>query len=212
MKFRKKKAAPEIQAPEEKPELDSPEKSEDNSEKLESLEKVEDFENLEDLENLEKPEEKTEEMAKETFLQKWSLREDKDASALAVLREAAEEEGEEAKRLAMSLERIDGFRDGGDYKEEDIDAALGLLLDIAAEGSLGAVAPENLELLLKGARYDGDLDKARMQGEVAGRNAVIEERLQQPPRGDGVPRLGGSSASADSRRPDTIFDLASFAR
>ena len=51
---------------------------------------------------------------------------------------------------------------------------------------------------------------ARAEGEIAGRNAVIEERLVTPPAG--APDLGGTPIARSRRRAASIFDLADLAR
>ncbi|MDE6010423.1 MAG: hypothetical protein K2F87_03115, partial [Muribaculaceae bacterium] len=52
--------------------------------------------------------------------------------------------------------------------------------------------------------------RARTEGEIAGRNAVIEERLVTPPAG--APDLTGTPVASSRRPAASIFDLAELAR
>ena len=50
-----------------------------------------------------------------------------------------------------------------------------------------------IEVILKAQHYDADVEQAQMEGEVAGRNARIEEKLRKGKRGDGTVTLDGRS-------------------
>lgn len=67
------------------------------------------------------------------------------------------------------------------------------------------------DLLDKGLDYENAIERARIEGEITGRNAVITANLEDSDS-DGVPALGGSSNSAPRNNPSSIFDLAGFAR
>lgn len=67
-------------------------------------------------------------------------------------------------------------------------------------------APEILRLL-DAARAAEAIEAARKEGEIAGRNATIEEKLR--PSAPSIPTISGSSTSRP--RPASIFDLAAQA-
>ena len=48
-------------------------------------------------------------------------------------------------------------------------------------------------MALKALNHDANVEAARGEGEVAGRNAKIEERLRQSKAGDGLPAMGGAN-------------------
>lgn len=147
------------------------------------------------------------------FIERW-VNAEGNMSALSFLREQAESFHDvEADRLSASLSRLEGFREGGDLSVEVMDKAVGILLDIMADGLNGVIAGQGIATLVRGLSYETDVEKARCEGEIEGRNALIKEKFMSSLKRDtDVPALGGTSAGSDSRRPGSIFDLASFAR
>ncbi len=79
------------------------------------------------------------------------------------------------------------------YGVETVDAALGVINQICLDAVLGKVTPETFEMALKVVRHDADVENARSEGEIAGRNSKIEEKLSKQGGGDGLPAMGGSS-------------------
>lgn len=83
------------------------------------------------------------------------------------------------------------------------------LLKLATSIIAGETSEEELRRLLDAASAAEAIEKARMEGEIAGRNAAIEERMIQSPAGppdlSGTPDLSHRSASS-------IFDLARTAK
>lgn len=151
-----------------------------------------------------------------TLLCGWRERSGEEApNPLERLREVCESdsESEMSRRLKESMVRIEGFRQGGHLTNGQIDEAVGRLLDISADLCNGVITAEGLDLLIKASEYEMQVEKARAEGEISGRNAAIEERLlSDREKSDGVPVLGGSAASAAAAPTASIFDLARFAR
>lgn len=111
------------------------------------------------------------------------------------------------------LECLKDIREESGLDGPQADEVLARVLDLATDASHGVIRPEMVSLLVKGAGYAEAVERARAEGELAGRNALIEERLRQPKSATaGVPALGGTAAGSDDRRPASIFDLARFAR
>lgn len=116
------------------------------------------------------------------------------------------------RHLAASLVRLDGYRSGRRIDEATWREVFGLLLSIVGEAACGNIATGAVETLLRAVRYERDIDLARREGEVTGRNARIEEALATPRRDDGVPALQGNHGGTAGRKPRSIFDLADEAR
>ena len=134
-------------------------------------------------------------------------------STISDLREFAASNPEHplAKSIHASLNAIEGFRQGTSMTLEDTENSLNTLLKITGDIASGNISPEMLQLIMKGENYERDLKKAYSEGELAGRNAGIEEELSSD-SSDGVPALGGSAGSVSSSSPSSIFDLAGFAK
>ena len=108
------------------------------------------------------------------------------------------------------LERMQQERGLGD---ETIDEAMDLVMKIANEAIVGKFTEETIDMALKAVNHDADMENARTEGTVAGRNAKIEERLRKPESGDGVPVMGGANnVPRTSSRPRSMFDLANEAK
>ncbi len=56
--------------------------------------------------------------------------------------------------------------------------------------------------MLKAQNYDADVEQAQMEGEVAGRNAKIEERLRKSRKGDGTAVLDGKNGKVSQPKRD----------
>lgn len=65
-----------------------------------------------------------------------------------------------------------------------------------------------IKILTRGLDYDKAIEAARKEGEVAGRNAKIEQLMAEENAGDGVPHPAVGSGGLDTRRGPSIFDLA----
>ncbi|MDE6272368.1 MAG: hypothetical protein K2M31_05110 [Muribaculaceae bacterium] len=142
--------------------------------------------------------------------QTYDLSDVGDAALLAVLSEAQEDSGSE-----QSKDQNDGKskdqNDGGDNcRNDDIDPGkVASLLSLALKLLSGELPEERLLHLMDAAKALEAIEEARKEGEVAGRNAVIEERLR--PVEIGAPDLNGAPAPNRPRKA-SIFDLARDAR
>lgn len=98
------------------------------------------------------------------------------------------------------------------YGKEVVDAALVVIDQMTKDAIMGKVTREALEMALKVVRHDADMENARNEGVLAGRNAKIEERLRTQQGGDGLPAMGGTSAGAAApKRNLDVFDYAEAA-
>ncbi len=82
------------------------------------------------------------------------------------------------------------------------------LLTLAADLLAGKTPENELRNLLDAAKAREEILRARAEGEIAGRNAAIEERLR--PAAATTPNLCGAPAA--KRRQSSIFDIAAEAR
>lgn len=102
-----------------------------------------------------------------------------------------------------------------EVSDPELQQPVELVLDFITSLAEGVVDKEFLHTLRKGCSYDSDIEKARAEGEVAGRNAAIIEELDSrdvAEEGDGVPNLTGSFDSPYSSPGSSIFDIARSAR
>ena len=92
------------------------------------------------------------------------------------------------------------------YGEETVNAALDLISKICDDNLVGIIAPETFEMAVNMVNRDADIANARSEGEIAGRNAKIEEQVRKPKVGDGMPVIGGSDAAPEPNRRKGFFD------
>lgn len=108
--------------------------------------------------------------------------------------------------FAETLATLKRVQEQRQLSDEVIDAAYDLLVKITNEIVMGKVSEETLGMALKALNYDADMTNARSEGEVAGRNAKIEEQIRKPQAGDGMPQIGGANAPAPAPKKRGFFD------
>lgn len=119
-------------------------------------------------------------------------------------------ESEWDKNFSASMESLDQIKAEEGLDDATVDSAMELIWTIANEAVLGKYSPETIKMAVKAVSHDTDVDEARLEGEVAGRNAKITEKLRKKNSGDGVPALAGSNniPNTDNQRTGSLFDLA----
>ncbi|WP_282193770.1 hypothetical protein [Muribaculum intestinale] len=105
------------------------------------------------------------------------------------------------KNLPASLQAIEAWAAENGVSDDDIDKAATALSKLCGDFILGKIAPESIEMMLKAQNYDSDIEQAQMEGEVAGRNAKIEEKLRKGKQGDGTVALNGKNGQGVGSRP-----------
>lgn len=120
-------------------------------------------------------------------------------------------EEEHKKNWSASMDMLDKLEDEG-YPAEDLTYAIEKLGKIADDGSKGHFSEEDVLMVITAKNRDKDIEEARHEAEVKGRNAKIKEMKRNANSGDGVTALGGGTQSAPSNRDRGIFGLASEAR
>lgn len=123
-------------------------------------------------------------------------------------------EAEYKKNFAASMDMLEKLQQEKGIGDETIDAAMNLVMQMANEAILGKFTEQTVLMALNAVTHDADLQNARTEGEVAGRNAKIDEQLRKPKGGDGQPNLAGSNNAPTRRRVggQSMFDLAADAR
>ena len=101
----------------------------------------------------------------------------------------------ETENGTASLENLDKVRQAGGYTDEQTQAAFDLLLRIADELQGGVISESTWKIAFNAVNHDRDVAAARDAGNVAGRNANIQERLRKPSRQAG-PMLGSQGGGA----------------
>lgn len=120
-------------------------------------------------------------------------------------------EEEYNRNLDQTLETLRGFQQQKGMSDEEIDDVVELLLGIVRDGVMGKFSPQALEMACKAINHDADVQAAGEEGEIAGRNAKIEERLRRRQKGDGTQPLGGKNGAAGGGAEPDMFALANQA-
>lgn len=98
--------------------------------------------------------------------------------------------------IETSIAEIEKLKAEKGYTDEEVDAGMQKLCQIAYDAIVGKFTPEALEFAFKGIRHDSDVEAAAYEAEVRGRNAAIEEKIKKRGRGDGIP------TGSNGRNPD----------
>ena len=124
--------------------------------------------------------------------------------------ESREYDAQYEKNLPASLSAIETWAKEQGIDDEDIDDATTILSRICGDFILGKIAPATLDMILKAQRHDTDVANAREEGEVAGRNAKIVEKMRNSKKGDGITNLNGRNGtpSQKANKQQSVFDLA----
>lgn len=117
------------------------------------------------------------------------------------------------KNMDATLETLRQFQAQRGMTDEQIDKVVDLLLGIVRDGVMGKFSTETLDMACKALNYDTDVAAAGEEGEIAGRNAKVVEKLRKSRQGDGTAPLGGKNGQgvAPTRKEQSMFDLANEA-
>ena len=123
-------------------------------------------------------------------------------------------EDEYERNFAESMNLLEQIQQERGLGDETIDAAMELVIRIANEAILGKFTAGTIDMALNAVNHDADVQNARTEGTVAGRNAKIDEKLRKPKTGDGTPNLAGSNnaPTRQGKMAMNIFDYADAAK
>ena len=119
---------------------------------------------------------------------------------------------EYAENLPKSLEALRKYQEENNLTEEQADAIIFALINIVRDGVMGKFSPEMFDLMSKAINHDVDVADAQEEGEVAGRNQKVTEKLRKSKNGDGLAPLNGkNNQQGGDKRDMDIFDIANMA-
>lgn len=110
-------------------------------------------------------------------------------------------EDEYNNNLQESLDTLNKMKEEDGVSDDDIDAAMELILTISKDAMLGKFTPETIKLALNAKNYDADLALAAQEAETRGRNTKIKEQLRKPDKGDGTAHLDGQNGNGGRKAP-----------
>ena len=121
-----------------------------------------------------------------------------------------EYEAQYEKNFPESCRAVDEWASENGISEDVINQAGAKLAEISANFIVGKFTPEIFDILIKAANYDTEMNRAREEGEVAGRNAKIVEKMRNSKKGDGITNLNGRNGtpSQKANKQQSVFDLA----
>lgn len=116
--------------------------------------------------------------------------------------------------LAESMKLLEQMQTERGLSDEQIDGAMDFIMKMVNEAIMGKFTPETIDMALKAINHDAEVEAARAEGEVAGKNAKIDETLRKPKTGDGLPAMSGTNngPTRQKARNLNIFDYAEAAQ
>ena len=124
-----------------------------------------------------------------------------------------DEEEYEKNMKEVTLPMLERMKQERGISDDMIDDAWEYLHHVADAAIRGTFTEEDIDMALKAVNHDADVENARTEGTVAGRNARIDEKLRKPKTGDGTPVLSGSNNAPTRKNTNqSMFDLADEAR
>lgn len=112
--------------------------------------------------------------------------------------------------LPESLKALSAWAEESGKSDEEVNNVMATLSEISTGYLNGKFTKETFEMISKALNYDNATEEARMEGEVSGRNAKIEEKLRKGKRGDGMPQLGGKSGGMEEKPKRDLGALNRF--
>ena len=119
-------------------------------------------------------------------------------------------EEEYNKNLSESMALLSEIQQKKGLSDDMVDAAMNLIIGIANEAIMGKFSKDTIKMALKALKYDADMENAKEEGMIAGRNQRIEEKLRKHGGGDGMPVMDGANNAPEPMRNarKSIFDIA----
>lgn len=108
--------------------------------------------------------------------------------------------------FAASMKTLEQVQTEQGLSDETIDAAMDMVMGIVNDAIVGKFSRETIETALKAINHDAEVEAAREEGVIAGKNAKIDEKLRKSKAGDGLPAIGGANASVATKKKNSFFD------
>lgn len=116
--------------------------------------------------------------------------------------------------LPASLQAIEDWAQANGIEDGAVDSAVTTLSKICGDFILGKIETSTLEMIMKAQNHETDVENAREEGKVAGRNAKIVEKMRNSKKGDGIQNLNGrnnAGGGGAAKGPKSMFDWANEA-
>lgn len=105
---------------------------------------------------------------------------------------------------SKTLEDLEAWGNAKGLDNDKKVAVILRLVSVAANGLMNKYEPADFDMAYKEMNYDADIQNARREGEVTGRNARIDENRRRRQDVESMPpTLNGMGAPAAPRRPKT---------
>ena len=127
------------------------------------------------------------------------------------LNKSKELDAEHDKNFEETMAIVNRLEEEG-MSEDDVKYALETAAKIVDDGIVGLISEETLRMIVEAKNKEKDIEDARHEAEVKGRNAKITEMKRSAKSSDGVTQLGNSNQVGSGNRNRGIFGLASEAR
>lgn len=115
------------------------------------------------------------------------------------------------KNMDGTLATLSEYQEKLGLADEEIDAICAAWLQIVRDGVMGKLTTETITLIANALNHDSDVANAQEEGEIAGRNAKILEKMRQSKKGDGLASLNGRNnpgVQQGNGGPKSMFDWA----
>ncbi len=99
--------------------------------------------------------------------------------------------------LQATFKTLEDLQAQNGWSDEESLNVFNAVHDIIMDGIYNKITAETFQLAAKALNYEKDVEDASMTGEIKGRNAKIEEKLQKDKTPEGLPpTLGGANGGA----------------
>lgn len=119
-------------------------------------------------------------------------------------RRAEDEEFEQEKEanLKESFEALDAYGKEKGISEDELTELFLKAHSFMADALIGKYSREFFDMIVKAERYEGEIESARKEGEINGRNAKIAETTRRSHEQSAMPpQLSGQGTRAEESRP-----------
>lgn len=116
-------------------------------------------------------------------------------------------EAEKTANLQASFENLDKWGDSKGLNEDQKVEVFMRFYNILSDALMGIYSEDLFEMGWKADHYNEDIESARHEGEVAGRNANIKERMSRRQASESMPpALSGQGVRAGESKPAPVKD------
>ena len=115
-----------------------------------------------------------------------------------VKRVAKEKELEEMyqQNIEQTKQIMAEFQEENGLSDQQLDEVMDFLNKVYTDAVVGKYDRMSMDMALNAINHDTDVEDARDEGEVAGKNAKINEKLRSRKKGDGVSALNGKNGAS----------------